>query len=373
MNLPLNPPEYGLRMIDQIVFTQLHDVFQRRDLFRYAPGARVCTHVETKLTERFGRDALLVSNGTAGLQASLAALGIEAGDEVLVSTFTFHATANAVIRLGAKPIPVDLDLHNGMDLTDLEQKKTPGVAAAIVVHFPGRCFTLQPLLEKLGNIPLIEDACQAMFAQDSDGRFAGTSGQLGVFSFQQNKLLTSGEGGAVLARTKTLSEAARQFTDHGLLRYPDGRPLFPEVLTPGDNLRMSGLNASLLLGQLDRLDELLDDLDKSHFEIRQRLISAGLPVVDSLPASIGQDIIIDCGQRASVLTTSLQKSGVVLSTIWRQPFHRLYGDRFREYHCPTAEYVSSCFRRIPIPAKMTSKLRDRLVDVVINAWFSHEG
>ena len=207
--------------------------------------------------------ALGVTNGTSGLITALIGCNVKAGDRVLVSSYTFLATALAVKCLEAIPVPLNIDLQNGFDLQDLEEELKKGCKAVIVVQLQGRCFDLSKvkcLLEKY-NVKLIEDSCQAFGAKIKD-ECAGTIGDVGVYSFQQFKQISCGEGGAVVTSNKTIYQKMRNYTDMGA-----ERNLFPnwngnDVLF-GQNYRINNIMAAILCEQLKKVDDIILKQQKS--------------------------------------------------------------------------------------------------------------
>lgn len=193
----INPNEYGSLYFDNKEENAVLNVLKNEKIFRYASDKVSTTDkFEEMLKKKVNcKYALGVTNGTSGLITALIGCDVKAGDRVLVSSYTFLATALAVKCLEAIPIPLNIDLQNGFDLQDLEEELKKGCKAVIVVQLQGRCFDLSKvkcLLEKY-NVKLIEDSCQAFGAKIKD-EYAGTIGDVGVYSFQQFKQVSCGEG-----------------------------------------------------------------------------------------------------------------------------------------------------------------------------------
>jgi dTDP-4-amino-4,6-dideoxygalactose transaminase len=198
---------------------------------------------------RFG---ITCANGTVGLETALLALGVGAGDEVIVPPYTFMATASAVLRANAIPIFADIEADTGcIDPADVERKITPRTRAVIPVHVSGYIADM----DRLGQIAarhdllIVEDACHAWGSQWR-GKGAGALGDCGVFSFQASKNITSGEGGIILTDDEELAETCRSYTNCGRHK---GRGWYEHFLL-GSNLRMTEFQAALLLAQLTRLE-----------------------------------------------------------------------------------------------------------------------
>ena len=261
----INPNEYGSLYFDNKEENAVLNVLKNEKIFRYASDKVSTTDkFEEMLKKKVNcKYALGVTNGTSGLITALIGCDVKAGDRVLVSSYTFLATALAVKCLEAIPVPLNIDLQNGFDLQDLEEELKKGCKAVIVVQLQGRCFDLSKvkcLLEKY-NVKLIEDSCQAFGAKIKD-ECAGTIGDVGVYSFQQFKQISCGEGGAVVTSNKTIYQKMRNYTDMGA-----ERNLFPnwngnDVLF-GQNYRTNNIMAAILCEQLKKVDNIILKQQKS--------------------------------------------------------------------------------------------------------------
>ena len=197
--------------------------------------------------------ALAMANGTAALQAAVHALGIGAGDEVIMPAYTFVATAAAVSYAGAKPVFADIDGQTfNLDPADAARRITPRTKAIMPVHIGGNPADMNAINRLAGErgLAVIEDAAQAHGAS-YDGRKVGALGQAGCFSFQSSKNMASGEGGILLTNDRGVYERAFQFYNCG--RVVAG-PWY-EHASLGLNLRLSAFQAAVLLHQLDHLEE----------------------------------------------------------------------------------------------------------------------
>ncbi len=199
-------------------------------------------------------DAVAVSSGTAGLHLALLTLGIGSGHEVIVPSFAFIAVANAVLQVGATPVFADIDpVTLNLDPARVEDAVTPRTRALLVVHTFGVPADMDALLSiaTRHGLVLIEDACEAIGAE-FDGRRAGTFGDLAVFGFYPNKQLTTGEGGAVLARDRKHAARLRSLRNQGR-----SSAEWLDHHEPGYNYRLSELACALGRAQLVRIDEML--------------------------------------------------------------------------------------------------------------------
>jgi dTDP-4-amino-4,6-dideoxygalactose transaminase len=208
-------------------------------------------------------DAVAVTNGTAALFLALKAIGIGPGDEVLVPSLTFVATAAAVVQCGATPVFVDIrSLENPtMDWEDAEGKITPRTKAILPVHYAGIPANMDELalLARAHHLALVEDAAHAPGASFS-GRSCGTWGSAGCFSFFGNKNITTAEGGMVTTCDPGIGQRLRLLRAHGMTvtswDREKGRPAHYDVLEIGYNFRFDDIRAALGLAQLSKLETL---------------------------------------------------------------------------------------------------------------------
>ncbi len=200
------------------------------------------------------RHAVATNNGTTALHLALVAAGIGAGDEVIVPTLTYIATANAVTYCGATPVLADVEPDTmNLDPADVERRITARTRAVIPVHLYGQPADMPAIMavaERHGLL-VIEDAAEAHGARVA-GRTVGSIGDLGVFSFFGNKIVTTGEGGAVTTDDDDLAAHLRLLRGQGM--DPARRYWFPEI---GFNYRMTNIAAAIGVAQLERFDSLL--------------------------------------------------------------------------------------------------------------------
>ncbi|WP_353648260.1 DegT/DnrJ/EryC1/StrS family aminotransferase [Nakamurella sp. A5-74] len=197
---------------------------------------------------------IAANNGTTALHLALVALDLGPGDEVIVPTLTYIASANAVTYTGATPVFVDSE-PDGMtiDVEDVRRKITPRTKAIMPVHLYGHACDLTSLkaLADEHGIPIVEDAAEAHGAR-ADGKRVGSVGLVNSFSFFGNKIMTTGEGGAVTTNDAELAAKLRLLRGQGM--DPQRRYWFPVV---GYNYRMTNIQAAIGLGQLEKIDEKL--------------------------------------------------------------------------------------------------------------------
>ncbi len=198
--------------------------------------------------------AVSTVNGTAGLHLALSALGIGPGDEVIVPDLTFVATANAVTYTGALPVFADIDAGTWcLDPMSVRERVSPRTKAIIPVHLYGHPADMDAVhaIAAEFSLRVVEDAAEAHGAEYK-GRKVGGIGDLGVFSFYGNKIITTGEGGMLTTNDAALYERTRYLRDHAMSK--EKRYWHTEI---GYNYRMTNIQAALGLAQLERIDELL--------------------------------------------------------------------------------------------------------------------
>lgn len=207
-------------------------------------------------------------NGTAALHLALTAYGIKEGDEVIVPSLTFIATANAVTFTGAKPVFVDSSLDTwGMDSEEVRKVINSRTKAIIPVHLYGIPVDMEPIMELAdkNDIFVLEDAAEAHGARYK-GAMVGGLGHAACFSFYGNKIITTGEGGMVVTNDSKLADKMRLYRDHGM---DSTKKYWHSVV--GFNYRMTNLQAALGCAQLEKIDHILNDKKRIEREYLKRL------------------------------------------------------------------------------------------------------
>jgi len=242
---------------------EVQDVLDSGVLFRYGFDQARNNHwkartFEKELSEKIGaRHCHLCSSGTAALSVALAACGVGVGDEVIVPPFTFVATVEAVMSAGAVPVFADIDETLCLDPESLEKALTPRTKAVLVVHMCGAMAEIDRIKAfcEQKDLVLMEDACQALGGA-FHGKFLGTFGKVGCFSFDPVKTITCGEGGCIVTDDRKLYEIADAYADHGHDHVGSDRGAEGHAIV-GANFRISELNAAVGLAQLRKLDRML--------------------------------------------------------------------------------------------------------------------
>ena len=293
---------------------------------------------------------IAVNSGTAALQAALYALDIKKGDEVLVPSFTFVATANSVVSTGAKPVFVDILKENyTMDPDDLQKKITKKTKAIMPVHLYGNVAFIDEILEiaKKHNLPIIEDSAQSL-GSTYKGKHAGTFSELGCWSMYPAKVMTSGEGGFVATNNKKLHDKLLMIRNHGMVHGYDTK-IF------GLNLRLPEISAAIATIQMKKLPGFLKARQKNA-NLLSKLIS-DLNII--LPHQRNNENVnwylytIATSKRDKILK-KLNAKGIGAASYYPTPVHKtpFYQQKIK---LPITEWASSHTLSLPIHPKVTYK------------------
>jgi len=241
----------------------------------WAVGSRV-SEFEEKIAEYIGtKHALTFNSGTSALHASLLAQGIGKNHEVIVPSFTFIATANCALFVGAKPVFADIEEETcGLNPDSVQDLINKNTKAIIPVHYGGCPCQIKELkdIAEDKDLVLIEDAAEA-FGASVDGKNVGTFGDLNVLSFCQNKIITTGEGGAIVTDSDEIYEKLKLIRSHGRLEGADyfSSSDFFDYIDVGFNWRMSNLTATLGISQINKADKIIELRQKNVEYISKRL------------------------------------------------------------------------------------------------------
>ncbi|MCX5863112.1 MAG: DegT/DnrJ/EryC1/StrS family aminotransferase [Deltaproteobacteria bacterium] len=303
---------------------QVNQVLDTGVLFRYEfmkerSGVYKVKEFEEKFASYTGAPhAHAVTSGSAALKVALAALGIRPGDEVITQGFTFIATFEAIIEAGAVPIPAEIDETLNMDPEDFERKITSRTKAVIPVHMLGSPARIKEIVAIAGThgIKVIEDTAQALGAE-VEGKKLGTLGDMGTFSFDFYKTITTGEGGMVVTSDRDLYIRASEYADHGHDHNPSvGRALDGRNFL-GFNYRMNELNGAVGLAQLNKLDAIIRRQEQNQAPISKTLESIPGVTLRKLPESGRESFTHICfflpdGEKAARFHRSLVEKGVTV-------------------------------------------------------------
>ncbi len=333
------------------------------------------------------KHAIGVSSGTDALLIALMAIGVGPGDEVIVPTYSFFATAGVVARLHAKPVFTDVDpVTFNMLPEDIEVKITEKTKAIIPVHLYGQVADMNPIMEiaKKHGLKVIEDGAQAISAQYSDGRCAGTIGDIGCFSFFPSKNLGGyGDGGMVVTNDDELGEKLRILRVHG------GKPKYYHKIV-GGNFRLDAIQAAVLNVKLPHLND-WSAKRRSNAELYTKLfIEKGLAEAEGetefdernkvlLPRAVYKEsghknyhiynqYVIRVEKRDE-LREFLKENGVATEIYYPVPFHRQ--ECFANLNAKDEDYPNSNFAAehslaLPIYPELTDEQIEYVVNAIMN-------
>ena len=336
----------------------------------YWTGGPEVKEFEEAISEYVGtKYALTFNSGTSALHALMLAYGFKEGDEIIVPSFTFIATANAVLYVNAKPVFAEIEETTyGLDPNDVVEKINDKTKAILPIHYGGGCSKIKELLESAEdhNLLLIEDAAEAVGTK-LNGRHMGTFGDSAILSFCGNKVMTTGEGGAVVTNNKEIYEKLKLIRSHGRVEtesYFSSVKSFDYVLL-GYNWRMSDITAALGLSQLKKLEkaiELRRKIAQEYTEFIEKKLSGHLQPPRHLEGCrhVYQMYTIrvkDGREVRDKLKAFLAEKGI-MSKIYFDPIHltSLYKNRlgYKEGDLPRTERISGEVLTLPIYPTMTN-------------------
>jgi perosamine synthetase len=327
---------------------------------------------ERALAERVGvKHAIAVANGTAALHAACWAAGLGPGDEAITTPLTFAATANAVVYQGARPVFADIDGSNlNIAVDAVKRVATARTRALLPVDFAGlpcEYERLVPLAREHGWI-VIADAAHS-FGGAANGRPVGALADMTTLSFHPVKLITTGEGGAVLTDRDDLAERLRAMRHHGI-RYADpARSWQYEIAEPGNNYRLTDFQSALGLSQLGKLDRFWQRRDRLARRYRERLAGSRFVELPALPGGEqhGWHLFVvmlrlerlAADRDAIVAALRAENIGATVHypLVYRHPFYR---DRLGQAAglCPTAELAEPRLLTLPLFPSMGAADQD---------------
>ncbi len=312
-----------------------------------------------------------VSNGSVALDLAVALLDMAPGDEVIMPTFTIISPALSVVRAGGVPVLVDSDSRTWqMDVSQIEEKITERTKAILVVHIYGHPADMDPVLDiaHRHNLIVIEDAAEVHGAEYK-GRKCGGIGDISTFSFYANKLITTGEGGMVLVRSFEMAERARSLRN---LCFQKKQRFIHEDL--GYNLRLTNLQAAMGVGQLERIDQIIEckrTIAGRYNELLSDLVEVALPVECPWALNVywvyGIVLNVNCGMTAAQFEDRLRERGIETRPFFlgmhEQPVFKRMG-LFRGECYPVAESLARQGLYIPTGLTITDKQIVEVASVV---------
>jgi len=312
------PPMYpGALFIDRHELKAVERVIKSKSLFRYY-GPKHPKEVESferEFARYLGvRHVLGTSSGTGALYVAMAGLGISHGDEVIVPAYTWMSTAAAVLAHGAKPILAEVDETLTIDPDDFEAKITPRTKAVVPVHMRGFPCKMDRIAKvaNANNIKVLEDCAQAC-GGSFRGRKLGTFGDAAIFSFQLNKVITAGEGGAVATSDTSTYTRCMMAHDVAAIMGIGRKPLQTDEVVLGLNFRMSELHAAVLREQLRKLDAIVYRMRRN-----KMLILEGIKDTPNLELAKSNDSEGDVGVCLVILMDSVEKANIAERVLTRR-------------------------------------------------------
>jgi len=259
---PLAGPNWGPQYYDDKELAQLTEVLEGHNPARFSnppEKSKVAAFEKECAAHMRTKYALAVTSGTAALHTAMAALEVGPGDEVILPAWTWYSCYNTIIQAGALPVFAEIDESFNLDPGDIEHRITPQTKVIMAVHLQGNPADMDLILEiaRKHGLKVLEDASQSVGASYK-GRQLGSMGDIGIFSLQQSKTITAGEGGVVVTSDAYLFERACRF--HDVAGRPStGKPAF----MPGLNYRMNEFSGGVLLAQVRKLDMIIGDVRRN--------------------------------------------------------------------------------------------------------------
>jgi dTDP-4-amino-4,6-dideoxygalactose transaminase len=378
--IPLSAPD--------ITEAEIEEVIAVLRTSRLSLGPKLREFEAAMATYMGGPHAVGVSSGTAGLHLALLVLGIGAGDEVVVPSFTFVAVANAVRSVGAEPVFADIEGETlNLDAGSVEAAITPRTRAMIVVHTFGRPADIPALQEiaRRHRLSVIEDACEAIGAEIG-GRRVGSFGDAGVFAFYPNKQITTGEGGMVITRREDVAQRVAALRNHG--RYESGREGSGESPESSDawfehrelgfNYRLSEMQCALGVAQMARIDEILarrEAVARRYCDLLGDCENLALPVTDVAGQRLSWFVfVVRLAERFSQadrdrVRQDLAGEGIAtgryFAPIHLQPAYGAWRGRVR---LPVTESVAARTLALPFFNRITDEQIERVCEVLRRAF-----
>jgi dTDP-4-amino-4,6-dideoxygalactose transaminase len=311
------------------------------------------------------------------MELALLALGVGSGDEVLCPSFTFASTANAILRVGARPVLVDIEAtYLGIDPDAAERRSGPRTAAIMPVHYGGLAAEMDALLEiaQRRGLKMVEDAAQS-FGATFRGRPLGTLGDAGCLSFHETKNLTCGEGGALLLRDPATSARAEIIREKGTNRKAFLRGEVDKYtwVSEGSSYVLSDILAAVLDAQLDKREQIVARRAEVAARYRDALADwarghgVGLPAESPERASnhhIFYVLLPDVHARDRCL--AFLRARGVMAAFHYVPLHASpFGRAFAEGQYPVTELAASTLIRLPIHPQLAGEDVERVIDAVL--------
>lgn len=359
MKIPINIPLVGKEEIREV-----RSVLLEKSLTSAANSGGKRVQEFESLLSSFTRSkyAVAVNSGTAALQAALYALDIKKGDEVLLPSFTFVATANSIVSVGAKPVFVDIVKENyTMDPNDLKKKITKKSKVIIPVHLYGNVAYIDEIVEIANkhNLEIVEDAAQSL-GSTYKGRHTGTFSKLGCFSMYAAKVMTSGEGGAIVTSEKKLFEKLRQIRNHGMLHGYDTRIL-------GLNLRLPEINAAIAKIQIKKLGKFLAQRRKNAKILTKLLSDLNITIpYERKGERVNWYLYTIASQNRNKIMKKLHSEGIGAAVYYSPPVHKtpFYHKKLK---LPTTDWAAANVLSLPVHPLVSTQNLYKIAKIIGDA------
>jgi perosamine synthetase len=362
--IPLSRPDISPREIDAVV-----DVLNS-DTLSIGPRLDEFEQMVAKLTQR--RHAVGIANGTCGLHCCMIAAGVGPGHEVITTPFSFVASSNCILYVGAKPVFVDIDPKTlNLDVSKVKAAITPHTKAIVAVEVFGHPGGMQELeqIAQQHELVLIEDACEGFGGFDGK-KPIGSFGRASVFGFYPNKQITTGEGGMIVTDDDAFAAVCRSLRNQGR----DGMSWLAHQRL-GFNYRLNEISAALGIAQMQRLDDILDKRRKVAHMYMERLMTSRFLILPTLSDDdvmswfvfvVRLNDLFESGDRDSVMT-DLRGMGIGCNNyfppIHLQPYMvEQFG--FQAGDFPVTEYVAARTLALPFFGRMTGKQVNTVCDAL---------
>lgn len=314
----------GFELIGKEEQNAVNEIFEKSNgvLYRYGLDERRhhifrVNQFEKEIAKKVGvKYAHCVCNGTAALKIALFGLGIKQGDEVITQSFTFIATVEAILELGAIPIITEIDKSLNMDPIDLEKKISKKTKAIIPVHMAGVAAKMGEItaIARKYNIPILEDSAQALGATYR-GKSLGTIGDVGIYSLDIGKVITTGEGGILVTDDEKIFLKAREYSDHGHEQNPNVPRGEDTRSRWGFNYKMTELQGAVGLAQLKKLDFILQKQRENKYRIKNGINDISGIEFREIPNQKGEAgdtliFFVESREKASKFAKFLSKAGL---------------------------------------------------------------
>lgn len=330
---------------------EIMEVLETGIFFRYnhdepRKGIWKSRELEAELCKRTGAaHAHVLSSGSTAVATALAACGIGAGDEVIVPPFTYVATVEAVLFVGAIPVFAEVDETLCLNVEGIRKAITPRTRAVAVVHMCGSMAQIDQIatLCKEHDLKLIEDSAQAL-GTTFRGQHVGTFGHAGTFSFDFFKIITAGEGGAVITNDKAVYEASAQYSDHGHDHIGNNRGMEQHPII-GFNYRISELHAAIALGQIRKVDHMLERQRANKAAIYEFLRQYRQITFRRIPDMEGDaatflDFLLPTEEDARAVARQLAEAGVGVNYWYDNMYHYIRNwDHIRQLRSPNRLHI----------------------------------